>query len=245
MRLFTALLLALLCAFARAEELRVVTEEFPPLQYSENGKLVGPAAEVVEATLAAAGIQAEIKVLPWARALKMAHDEPNVLIFSIGRTLDREKQYKWVGLVTDLSPAYMYGLASRKLPVSNLDQARNYKIGTAIDNVFAESLNLAGFTDLELFRDYDSGYAMLKAGHIDLMPMGEGMMAYYAKKHGDDPNSTFIRQFAFTDFARRFSGNFMAFGLKAPDPLVARLRHALERIKQDGTYAAIQRKWRE
>ncbi|MDT9096618.1 hypothetical protein RSW32_25170, partial [Escherichia coli] len=60
--------LALLCllsgALARAEPYRVVTEEWAPYNYRENGQLTGMATEVVRAIMALTGDDFEIVLLP-------------------------------------------------------------------------------------------------------------------------------------------------------------------------------------
>ena len=60
---------------AWAQYLEVVTEQYPPYNYEEDGQVKGVGTEVVEEVLKEAGIDYNIKVLPWARALKKAETE--------------------------------------------------------------------------------------------------------------------------------------------------------------------------
>ena len=58
------------------QELTILTENLPPLNYLENGVLVGPSVEIVKEIQKRVGSQEPIQVYPWARAYKMAHSCP-------------------------------------------------------------------------------------------------------------------------------------------------------------------------
>ena len=73
-----------------AAPLTVVTEEFPPYSYAQGGKLTGYSVEVVRAALGGAGLDYSMTIYPWARAYQIGRAQPNVLIFSIVRTPERE-----------------------------------------------------------------------------------------------------------------------------------------------------------
>ncbi|MCP4160824.1 MAG: hypothetical protein GY760_12190 [Deltaproteobacteria bacterium] len=58
MKSFILLTVSMLAAsIVYAESLEIVTEEFPPFNYTENGKITGCSTEVVEAVLKEAGIK--------------------------------------------------------------------------------------------------------------------------------------------------------------------------------------------
>jgi len=63
------------------EELTILTENLPPLNYIENGILVGPSVKIVKQIQKRVGSQAQIQVYPWAKAYKMALEEKNVILF--------------------------------------------------------------------------------------------------------------------------------------------------------------------
>nr|BFE97768.1 hypothetical protein GCM10020185_83040 [Pseudomonas brassicacearum subsp. brassicacearum] len=84
--------LMFLAASAGAAEapLRIVTEELPPYNMTQNGRMTGMSTEVVQAVLKEVGMDAPIHSMPWARAYELALNESNVLIYSIVRTPARE-----------------------------------------------------------------------------------------------------------------------------------------------------------
>src|SRR5512136_411438 len=101
-----ALILLSAAGWASGETITIVTEEFPPYNYQDNGKLIGVSTEVVEAVLKQLPeITVEFKVYPWARAYKNALENPNTLIYSLGFNEKRRDLFKWVGVI---APAEFY-----------------------------------------------------------------------------------------------------------------------------------------
>jgi len=75
-------------------ELTILTENLPPLNYVENGTLVGPSVEIVKEIQKRVGSQEQIQVYPWARAYKMALEDENVILFGMTYTKVREDKFK-------------------------------------------------------------------------------------------------------------------------------------------------------
>lgn len=70
--LWIALWLATACPLGNAQSIRGVTEE-TSFSYLKDGRVAGPADEVVEATLKHAGLNDyRLALYPWARAYDMA-----------------------------------------------------------------------------------------------------------------------------------------------------------------------------
>src|SRR5881397_3481136 len=93
------LALALLLAgwSARGGELQLLTEEYPPLSFTRDGKVSGLSVEIVEEIQRRVGSRVPIQVLPWARAYRMAQEQPDVALFGTTRTAERDKLFQWVG----------------------------------------------------------------------------------------------------------------------------------------------------
>ena len=53
----------------------ILTENLPPLNYVDDGVLVGPSVEIVREIQRRVGSDAPIEVYPWARAYKMALED--------------------------------------------------------------------------------------------------------------------------------------------------------------------------
>lgn len=68
-RVFSLLLLLLCpCVTNGATELRLLTEEWAPISYQEEGIAKGYAVELVQALIDEFSLGGQIEVLPWARA---------------------------------------------------------------------------------------------------------------------------------------------------------------------------------
>lgn len=228
---------------ARANTLKVITEEFPPYNYTEAGKITGFSTEVVRAVLQVAKLEGEFQSMPWARAYETARDADSVLIYSIARNPQRESLFKWVGVIAP-TQYYLFSLPQRKLRLDRLDQARPFQIATVNEDVGEQYLINKGFVkgqNLQSSVKYELNYEKLKRGRVDLWIMPELSAAYLARQAGDDPAQALARSLAVHDLGN--DGYYMAFGTRTPDALVSRLARALATIKTNGTYDALKKKW--
>lgn len=241
---YCALLSAIVMALpATAVTLKVITEEFPPYNYTANGKITGFSTEVVHAVLKEVNIQGEFQSMPWARAYETARDGEQVLIYSIGRNPTREKLFKWVGVIAP-TQYYLFSLPERKLRFERLDEAKSYQTASVNEDVGEQFLMAKGFIkgrNLQSSVKYELNYEKLKRGRVDLWIMPELVAVYLARQAGDEPANTLARSFAITDLGS--DGYYMAFGANTPDALVERLSKGLATIKSNGIYDALKKKW--
>jgi polar amino acid transport system substrate-binding protein len=82
-------------------ELTILTEDLPPYNYTENGKLTGATTQVVQEIMRRLGIDDSIAVVPWARGYQRLNNEPNVVLFTTALTPERERRFHWVGPLFD------------------------------------------------------------------------------------------------------------------------------------------------
>lgn len=244
MRTLAAVLLLLCPLLAMAAQtLQIVTEEYPPFNYTENGKLTGVSTEIVQALLKETGFQGDFHSLPWARAYELALQGENTLIYTITRTPQRESLFKWVGVVA--SPRhYLFAWARRPLKLERLDDARRYQIATVNEDVGEQFLMAHGFIkgrDLQSNSRYVFGYEKLKLGRVQLWVMDELVASYVTRQAGDDPDKVLVKALWLEELS---GGHYLAFGPRTPDALVERFRRALDTLRRNGTLAAILQKWR-
>ena len=62
------LFLCLIPIYLNAEELPIVTAEFPPFKYEKSGQIVGSDTEIIEQVFNRIGYAAKITVMPFKRA---------------------------------------------------------------------------------------------------------------------------------------------------------------------------------
>ena len=242
--LYGAVLLCLGICNAHAVTLRVVTEELPPYNMTRNGQLTGMSTEVVQAVLKEVNVEANIQSMPWARAYDLALHDPNVLIYSITRTAEREHLFKWVGTIA-ASRWYLYSSSAHPISLLALDDARALQTATVNEDVGEQYLVARNFVigqQLQASNRYELNYQKLRTGHVDLWISDELNASYLARQAGDDPNLTLVQSLRVPELEE--AGGFnMAFSVATPDATVQRFREALKTIRENGTYDAIARKW--
>lgn len=225
----------LFCYPADASEIKIVTEEFPPYNYVENGKISGMSSDLVRAVLEEVGTDAEIEVYPWARAYRTALNEKNVLIYSIGKTKERESLFKWVGMVAPCD-IYLFKLKERKeITADSPESANRYVVGVLRQDMCLDYLKSKGFEKITVSNSDEDSIRLLIRKRADLIPFAELSFVFRVRKLGYDPSD-----FEKTCFIKDLSeGLYMAFSKETPDPLVEKFRTALDKLKADGRYGKI------
>lgn len=227
-----------------AEDVVVVTEEFPPYNYTKDGEVTGLATEVVQAVLKELKVSAKPRSLPWSRAYQLALLEEKVLIYSINRTPEREALFKWVGIVTPADQWFLFTTPRSGHRVADLDDARKLRIGTAQGDVGEQFLIGKGFVTGENLKSNvsnRSNYLKLKAGRIDVWIANRLMAAHLVREAGGNPQTDLVAQYRVTGIGN--DGSWMAFGARTPDDYVRRFSAGLEAIKRNGVYEAICDRW--
>lgn len=240
-RLLVCLMLMLVLPLAtRAEQIRIVTEEFPPYDFSgESGRVEGLSTDVVRAVLEDLDIEATIEIFPWARAFKMASETPNIMLFSVVRTKEREPLFHWVSVVCEVR-SYLYKLRSRTdITASELSGLKNYRTGVVRDWAGQRYLEKNDFERLEEVTESDLNILKLVQGRVDLIEDYEANLIYRMKKLNLDPN--LVEKIYFN---AEISGQLYAvFSRDTADHVVQKFREAFSVVHEDGRYAAIQSKW--
>lgn len=243
----TVQLAALACLALRAfagDDIRIVTEELPPYNMTQDGRITGMSTEVVQAVLKEVGISAPIQSMPWARAYDIALNSENTLIYSITRTPQREKLFKWVG---DIAPVhwYLFARSGSNIHLASLDDARKYQIAAVKEDAGEQYLLSQGFVagkNLQSSNKYQHNYDKLKLGRADLWISLELNALHLIRQAGEEPEKTVVRALSLPGLDGEHGLN-MAFSLKTPDALVERFRQGLLSIHRNGTYDAILKKW--
>lgn len=222
---------ALACAPLMAQTLNVVTENTPN-SYLQNGRVTGPATEIVEQTLKRAGLNDyRIDLYPWARAQDLALREPFVLIYLIARTPERENRFRWIGEIKR-SRYFLYGLPNRpEMRVTQLDDARNWTIGVVRDDVRQQALLKRGFSRLAVSAQPLENFRKLLFRQVDLVVLTEGEAKVLCAEARPDCSGV-ARLLPLDDIAVEL---YMAYSMTTPEDIAARTRTAFESLRADGT----------
>jgi len=232
----------ILFTFSYATNIEVVTENYPPYQWKENTVIIGPSTEIIQALIKKVGTNHTIKMYPWARSYHLALSYENILIYSIRRIKERERLFKWIGVLRKNS-IYFWKLKSRTdIKIASLSEAKKYRVGTL--NKDAKSLFLLshGFVrdkNLVVLNDNERIIKLLYAKRTDLLIDSTNVLAM-AKKLGY--NSNLLEKVYLVD---EFPINmYAAFSLMTNDIIVDKFRKALEELKNEGEFDRILNKYK-
>jgi polar amino acid transport system substrate-binding protein len=232
--------LALAPGLAFAEKVAVVTEEMPPYNFiDEKDQLVtGLSTELVHEVLKRANVEYQVKVFPWARAYRLAQEAPNVAIYSMGRNEEREKLFKWVGVVVNRE-VFLYKLKGRPdVKANSLEDLKPYRLGGIRDGARTMYLRKEGLV-VEEATDDASNIKKLQSRRIDAFPIDEPNLVYLSGKNNVDFDS--MERLLKLE---KMSGNmYLAFSLNTADETVEKCRTALDSMVKDGTFAKITARW--
>ncbi len=217
-------------AFAQAVPITVVSE-VTPYSYASDGVTPGPATDLVRMALERAGIPAQLGAYPWARAYDMALNAPNVLIYLLVRTPEREPLFLWTAEILPLK-YHLYRLSDRpEVAVSKLDDARRYPIGVIRDDVRHRYLAQQGFTMLTVAARREDNFQRLLRRQVDLLPMTDVDAADICRQF--KPACPGLTRVATLDALTL--GAYLAYSRGTPEELVVRTRAAFESLRADGT----------
>ncbi len=73
-------------SFVFAADFKIMTEEYPPYNYTEDGKLTGLSSEVMVELTKRLGHSGDIEVLSWARAYGLIQKKDGLILYSMTRT---------------------------------------------------------------------------------------------------------------------------------------------------------------
>lgn len=213
--------------------LTVVTEQSPPAVLVVDGKPAGVGVEIVREIQRRAGDGSPIEVLPWARAYAMAQEMPDVVIFCISRTEEREDLFEWVGPIFRIEWLFV-GIEGKAPRLASLADARGVRaIGTYKDDAREEYLLSRGFTNLDSAPDPYTNIRKLLSGRVDLIVTTS--MGFEVMKAMDDARQAPLGKV----FAFNTMDLYVAFS-KGSDPVtVDAWRKAFAGMRADGTTRAI------
>ena len=225
------------CSLVMAQnyaDLRVVATEHKLLQYSVNNKAQGPTAEIAKALLLAIEHQPSIAFMPWARAFELASKRPNTLILSMIRTPEREQNFHWIGIVSELSRVFI-SLKSRPENLVNTDlQAKEKLIAVARGSDSYTELKKRGFSqakNLYVVTDIEKAFQLLLSRKVDLIYYDPNAIKEYIQSSNKDIKVAFNPIVAAN---RRAS--YLALSLNSDKKLVELLKSAMAEYQKTDEY---------
>lgn len=238
-----ALLFAPVWASAQSplDDLTIITEDYPPFNFEQDGELKGISTEIVGELLKIGGSNKSIKdiqLVSWARGYNLAQTEPNHALYSTTRTEQREPLFKWVG---PFVPTIVGVIAKkgRAFDITSVEDLRKLRIGAVRDDIGHQLLLEAGMpTDrLEAVQFNDQNYKKLFSDRVDAIAYEATVSNWRIRNMDADPDDFEVI------YELRRAELYLALHKDTPDEIVTGLQKALDMIKKNGTYDAILKKY--
>lgn len=232
MKALVATILVLLASSALAEPLRLVTEDYPPYAFRENGALAGASVEQINLVMKATGQDHTIEIMPWARALALAETQPRYCVFTTTHNAERDPNFKWVEPLLS-GRTLLIREAGANVHPANLDEAKAFLVGATRDDFTVDLLKAKDFVKIDLAADFNLNLKKLMAGRIEMMPIAED---YYNKLRKE--GIAIERVLVLSEQVYSLACN-----KSVPDGDIARMQTALDKLIADGTQAALFKKY--
>lgn len=210
--------------------IKLMTEIFPPFQYKHKDEVIGVSTDIVNAIQKELKLDNKIEVYLWSEAKEIIDNTENTALFSMLRTAEREKQYKWVGPLSTMKLVFFKKKGST-ITLNSIDDAKRVgKVGVTKGVANFEMLSNQGFTNLEVLTNSEDEENIRKLvnGEIDLWPTLFMAGLYNSRLQGLSGEIEPIKDVI------AFSGDlYIAFNLQTDDAIIQKWQHAFDKLKKD------------
>jgi polar amino acid transport system substrate-binding protein len=224
------------CNSAAAQgRIELITEEWPPYNYTENGRVTGFSTEIVLRLMRILGVGNPVVSLPGNRAKRTLDSGSRIAYFSMYRNAERENSYKWVGpLARDTF--YFYKRKGSSLEIRTLGDAKRVsRIACRNSGLVYSFLSSEGFGNLDVSPAPEGIYEKVLAGRCDLA-IGEPAagVAFLLRKLGKPADALERTAVHILD-----NDLYIAFSRDVPDSEIEAWQDALDRLKATAEYRAL------
>ncbi len=212
------------------DNLILLTEQFPPFNYADDGQLKGISVDLLEIILAMVGsklTKEDVQLLPWARAYRDALEKKNTVLFMTNRNALRENLFKWVGPIISTE----FGLIAKKergIRIASRSEINHYKIGVVSKDYGEMLLHTLGIdpANIEPVATGEINVHKLNRHRIDLWNYEVTVAAWIISQAGFNPNDYEV---AFN--LKQDIGSYYAFHKDTDDAVIAIFQGSLDKLK--------------
>ena len=228
-------------AFSQNSDYTVITENWAPYNYEENGRVVGLTTEIVNRILSTLHENKKITILPIARASLALNTKHHIIMFSMFKTDERLNKYKWVGPIVEDS-IYFYKRKNDTSTYTKFDDFKKAKtIACRHKGLIVNLLTSKGFQNLDTTAtDGYQIYRKLLLNRSDLaISDTEIGVRYIMKSIGHDISE--IEKIPITIFK---SNLYIAFSKDSDDKYIKQWQNIFDDLKKSGEIDRIIRKYK-
>lgn len=164
-----------------AEPLHLVTLNWPPYEYAEDGEVKGIAVEIVREIFDRLDTPIEIQLNPWARSLKMVRRGRADAIFTAYRTPEREKFLTYCDEVLAMQRVGLFARADADISYDgDMQSLRDMKVAVVRDVSYGRKFDTmadsGGFAEVRVVNNAHATVRLLKRGDVDIVPGNVGVV---------------------------------------------------------------------
>lgn len=240
-KMFMTVILAallLLPSMAFAEKIVFVSTDWPPYVMSENGKTTGIDTEIVLELCKRLGVEAEIQILPWKRALKTVEKGEADAIFAPRHNEERAAFLYYPSEPLNIEKTVILARKGSGIEVAGPDDLKGKAVGTVRGYTYDPKFDT--YKDIEKIECNDDAelVKIFSKGRVPLAAScDEATLRYLCKKAGFDAETVYVMN---------ETPSYIAFskakGEKSKS-LCDRFSEALRQLKPEGFIEKIQAKY--
>ena len=235
----TARALGLLAGLSLAPQpalaLKLLTEENPPLNYTEGKTLTGMATEVVQEMLKRAKMKPDIEVMSWDKAYEKAQADKETCLFATARLPNRENAFKWVGPIA-MNKWGLYALGGFKPELKKIAEVRPFRVGGVERDAKVEFLRERGVTNVLEEKDDRQNPQKLTLNRKEPLKIDLWVTSVAsAKKVAAQAKVTDVKLVLVVNEAE----SYLACSPRTAPATLKALAAALDSMKRDGSYEKI------
>ncbi len=228
---------------AQKNKLRIITEQFPPYNYMKNGKIDGFSTELINIIMTKLNLSYDIEMLPGSRAHMEFDKGSRILYYSLYRTKEREKLYKWIGPISKAEDAiYFFKKKGRKLNINIMEDAKKVGMVSCTNaGLFYNTLMKLGFKNLDRSPNQITCIKKVLDGKTDLYLYTTVLGTKYGLKKANLPIDALER----TNVKLIDVPLYIACSKDIPDAVIQKWQQALDTIKASGQFDRLYKKYIE
>ncbi|MCD7111556.1 transporter substrate-binding domain-containing protein [Rhizobium sp. DKSPLA3] len=214
------------------QTLTLLTEEYPPFAFTQDGEITGSSVDQVRRIMAEVHPDYTLDIVPWARAIATAETDPATCVFTTTLLPERIPRFKWVSPL-NIDTLMLVGRTGGKALPRSVEAAKAFTVAVHKDDLGEIFARKQGFRHVDTAPSIDLSLKKLLAGRVDLVLL--------TRKTFDDLRTQGEPLDAILDVETTRSG--IACNKAVPDRLIADMQAVLDRLIADGTQAEMERRY--
>ncbi len=171
--------------------MQIVTSEYPPFEYSEDGRIAGTDTKVIRQVVEAMGYEPRIELLPWIRAEAKARRGDADMVYSLTHSDARAAHYHFTDPINQVHDMF-FALRDANIDWQTMDDLNDLRVGISASYSYAPEFmewierHPASVTQVSHEQPELTSLKMLVHRRIDLFICERSVCEYLLEKHVDE-----------------------------------------------------------